>query len=74
MAATQTQLDALVEAYATGALRVRFADRDVTYRSKAEMRSQIREWAAALGVADPLASAASTPRVRLLRLGTGKGW
>ena len=39
MAFTQTELNTLERAIATGALRVRFADgREVLYRSLAEMR------------------------------------
>lgn len=37
MAYTQTQLDALEAAIAEGVLTVQFADRQVTYRSLAEM-------------------------------------
>jgi hypothetical protein len=38
MAYTQADLEALRKAIATGALRVRQGDRDVTYRSLAEMQ------------------------------------
>lgn len=37
MATTQADLDALDEAIASGTLQVRFADRQVTYRSLDEM-------------------------------------
>lgn len=37
MAWTQAQLDALETAIASGSLRVKFADKDVTYRSLDEM-------------------------------------
>lgn len=37
MAWTQTDLDAIEAAIATGELTVRFADRQVTYRSMAEL-------------------------------------
>lgn len=42
MAFTQSQLDALETAIAQGTLRVRFADREVIYRSLDEMK-QIRD-------------------------------
>jgi hypothetical protein len=38
MAWTQTDIVALKKAIATGATRVRYADRDVTYRSLSEMK------------------------------------
>jgi hypothetical protein len=37
MAFTQTQLDAIEEAIAAGALTVKYADKEVTYRSLNEM-------------------------------------
>lgn len=46
MAWTQTDLDAIEAAIATGELTVRFADREVTYRSIAELiaaRNVIRD-------------------------------
>lgn len=47
---TQADLDAINEAIASGASRVRFADgREVTYRSLADMRSVRDEIAGALG-------------------------
>ena len=42
MAWTQTDIDRLKSAIATGALRVRYIDRDVTYRSLDEMRETLR--------------------------------
>lgn len=54
MAMTQADLSAIEEAIATGAMKVRFADnREVTYRSLAEMRSIRDEIAAALGAKPP---------------------
>ena len=51
MAMTRADLDAIEEAIATGALKVRFADnREVTYRSLADMRSIRDEIAATLGM------------------------
>ncbi len=44
MAYAQTDIDALKRAIATGATKVRFADnREVTYRSLADMRSTLAE-------------------------------
>ena len=37
MAFTQTQLDALEEAIASGAMRVKYADKEVEYRSMSDM-------------------------------------
>lgn len=43
MAFTQTDIDALKAAIATGAMRVRYADgREVEYRTLAEMREVLR--------------------------------
>ncbi|WP_018261352.1 phage head-tail joining protein [Methylobacterium sp. WSM2598] len=51
MAWTTDDLDALNQAIATGASKVRFADgREVYYRSLAEMRSVRDEVAASLGL------------------------
>ncbi|WP_066924555.1 hypothetical protein [Methylobacterium sp. CCH5-D2] len=47
---TQADLDAINEAIATGASKVRFADnREVTYRSLSDMRSVRDEIAAQVG-------------------------
>lgn len=55
---TQTDLDAINEAIATGASKVRFADgREVTYRGLADMRSVRDEIAQAIG------RTVDTPRV-----------
>ncbi len=51
MAYTQAHLDALQEALASGELRVRFADREVTYRSIEELKSAIATVQAALEAA-----------------------
>jgi hypothetical protein len=40
--ATQAEIDALEAAMKSGVLRVRFADRDITYRSQAEMAQQLK--------------------------------
>ncbi|GJD51095.1 hypothetical protein OPKNFCMD_3846 [Methylobacterium crusticola] len=51
MAWTTADLDAINQAIATGASKVRFADnREVTYRSLADMRSVRDEIAAFLGL------------------------
>ncbi len=61
MAWTQDQLDKLEEAIAQGTLRVKYADKEVTYRSLAEMM-QIREvMRAALGKVDASAGTRSYP-------------
>jgi hypothetical protein len=41
MSYTQADVDALEAALKSGVLRVRFADRDVTYRSQAELSAQL---------------------------------
>jgi hypothetical protein len=40
--ATQAEIDALEAAMKSGVLRVRFADRDITYRSQSEMAQQLK--------------------------------
>ena len=45
MAWTQTDLDDLDAAIALGALKVKYADKEVTYRSLSEMRELRREMA-----------------------------
>ena len=67
MAFTQTDIDKLRAAIAQGALRVRFADRDVTYRSLDEMRSILAMMQAAVN------AAAGRPRRRAVRFQTSKG-
>lgn len=58
----------LTEAITTGQLKVRFADREVTYRSMAEMRE-------ALGVLEgEIARAEGRRRTRLIRVNNRKGW
>jgi len=39
---TQAELDALRKAYATGATRVRFRDREIYFASGADLRERIR--------------------------------
>lgn len=67
MAYTQTQLDALQAALASGELRVQFKDRTVEYRSIAELKQAI-----AL-VENAINSAGGTPTVRQYRVVTEKG-
>jgi len=50
MAYTQTQLDALEEAIAEGALTVQYQDKRVTYRSLAEMETIRAAMRRALGL------------------------
>ena len=67
MAWTQTDVDKLKKAMAQGALRVRFADREVTYRSLDEMQATLRMMAA------DVAAAAGKTRRRQVRFQTSKG-
>lgn len=69
---SETTLQQLVDAYLLGALRVTTDGSTVEYRSRDEMRNQIRELASALGVPDPLGS--SSPGFRQIRVTTRKGW
>ena len=63
----QADIDRLRAAIGSGALRVRFAERDVTYRSHAEM-------VAALSMLeDELAAVNGSTRVRAVRFQTTKG-
>lgn len=64
---TDQQLQALKDALATGTLRVRFADRDVTYRSVAELKTAIAT------VQNELDVAAGTQPKRQVRIWTSKG-
>lgn len=68
VAYTQTQIDTLKAAIAEGALKVRFGDREVTYRSLDEMRQTLRMMQDEVG-----AAAGRTPR-RRIRFMTGKGF
>lgn len=68
MAWTTTDRDALKKAIAQGAQRVRFADRDVEYRSLEEMRQVL-----AMIEAD-INTAAGVRRVRQVRFYTGGGF
>ena len=67
MSFTQTQLDALEAALASGALTVEYDGRRVTYRSVAELKEAIAEVRAALD------SAAGKTRVRQIRVHSSKG-
>lgn len=68
MAWTQTDIDALKAAIAQGALKVRFADRDVTYRSLKEMRET-------LAMMEEEVNADSTKRkAKAIRFKTDKGF
>lgn len=48
MSWTQTELDALRKAYASGTLRVRYGDKDVQYASEADLKRRIETLEAAL--------------------------
>jgi hypothetical protein len=65
MAFTQAQITALEQAIATGATRVRYADRDVTYRSLAEMRDLLAEMKEQVN---------GTTRTRQIRVTSVKGF
>jgi hypothetical protein len=67
MAFTQTEIDALKAAIAQGALRVRFGDREVMYRSLAEMLQTLSMMQA------EVAGATGQRRTRQVRFVTGKG-
>jgi roadblock/LC7 domain-containing protein len=69
MAYSQTQLEALEAALASGTLRVSFEGRSLEYRSVDELKKAIAEIKAALAAADPV-----VPRSRVLRIYTGKGF
>lgn len=72
MAVTQDQLDALVEAYNTGADYLTYEGKTIKYRSKAEMEAQIAKNAAALGVRNPLApNPVTTNRIGLATFSRG---
>lgn len=65
---TQQQLQALRDALANGARRVRFADREIEYRSIDELK-------AAIAAAEAeLAKDAGTPVTRQIRISTQKGF
>lgn len=66
---TPEQLAALREARATGALTVRFADRQVTYRSDAEMKALEAEMVAAIEGA-----AGAKRRTKMVRFTSSTGW
>jgi len=64
---SQADIDALRSAMAKGALRVRFGDREVQYRSLDEMRELLREMEIEVG------AASGVKRIRRVRLTTSKG-
>jgi roadblock/LC7 domain-containing protein len=69
MAYSQTQLEALEAALASGMLRVSFEGRSVEYRSVEELKKAIAEVKAAMAAADP-----ARPRSRVIRTYTRKGF
>lgn len=71
MALTQSFLDALVSAYATGQTSISYDGRAVTFANGDDLRARIREVAAGLGVADPLGLKASTPRAFVIGFSRG---
>lgn len=65
MAVTQADLNALVKAYASGAMSVSEpGGRGMTFTKREDMAMRIAEIAGALGVANPLASTAATRPTR----------
>lgn len=70
---TETQLDALRRALATGERRVTFADKTVEYRSVEELRAAIREVEAALAK-DRVEAGTGRPLARQIRVTTSKGF
>lgn len=71
MANTQADLDALNEAIASGHLRVRYSDKEITYRRLDEMLAAKAILEAELGVVP----AGPTPRTgRQVRMITGTGF
>jgi hypothetical protein len=72
-AVNQGMLDALVQAWGTGALTVEYENRRMTYDSKAQLESRIATVAAALGVANPLTPAAQTAPPRVSYASFSKG-
>lgn len=73
MSYTETQLDALRRALATGERRVTFADKTVEYRSVEELRAAIRDVEAALAK-EKASDGTGGPLVRQIRVTTGKGF
>lgn len=65
---TDQQLQALKDALATGARRVRFGDREIEYRTVEELK-------AAIAAAETeLAKTSGTPTTRQIRISTQKGF
>ncbi len=69
MAYSETQLEALEAALASGMLRVSFEGRSVEYRSVEELKKAIAEVKAAMAASDPV-----RPRSRIVRTYTNKGF
>jgi len=69
MAYSQTQLEALEAALASGTLRVTLEGRSLEYRSVDELKKAIAEVKASLAAADPV-----RPRSRVVRTYTSKGF
>ena len=69
MAYSQTQLEALEAALASGMLRVSFEGRSVEYRSVEELKKAIAEVKAALAAQDP-----AQARSRIVKVTTSKGF
>lgn len=74
MAVTQGMLNALVKAWASGAMSVSHDGRSESFVKGEDLEARIATVAAALGVANPLASTATTRPTRQFRVyADGKG-
>lgn len=73
MAVTQTQLDALVSAYASGTMEVAYDGRVVKYRSMQQIAEAIATVARMLGVDNPLSINASDAPPRRTYLSFSRG-
>lgn len=71
MALTQTHLNTLVEAWASGTTSVTIDGKRVDYRSMRDLTTAIAATAAALGVPNPLYAAQPAPRTSITKFSRG---
>lgn len=71
MALTQTHLNTLVEAWASGTTSVTIDGKRVDYRSMRDLATAIAATAAALGVANPLHATQAAPRTSVTKFSRG---
>lgn len=71
MALSSGYLDTLVAAYASGQTSGAYDGRSFNFASGEDLRQRIREVAAGLGVADPLARATPAPRMSVASYNRG---